>query len=255
MLESVHLDGANLVTEIAKICEQQWHERGERMGCPVGRVRSRLSEGSAENREENMLSDGQRKWMRECYLCQKLWLLFSQDSPLITPPSLLFTPIFFSCIALPQLFHFLPPPSPPSQCFAPSRFFFLISFSLWVATKGWRSGSDVWMSSTNLPVKGEKKVTEQEAGESTPKWWRLVRRGVFPFWNLEFQLISSRLLPSVFLASTYSAVLAIWNWEKWKFWEWGDEGGQFYKHAVGSQKKTGESPAGLRTDFPKILCF
>lgn len=180
-MESVYLAGANLVTEIAKICEQQWHERGERMGCPVGRVRSRLSEGSAEKREENMLSDGQRKWMRECYLCQKLWLLFSQDSPLITPPSLLFTPIFFSFIALPQLFHFLPPPSPPSQCFAPSRFFFLISFSLWVATKGWRSGSDVWMSSTNLPVKGEKKVTEQEAGESTPKWWRLVRRGVFPF--------------------------------------------------------------------------
>lgn len=131
MLESVHLAGANLVTEIAKICEQQWHERVERMGCPVGRVRSRLSEGSAEKREGNMLSDGQRKWMRECYLCQKLWLLFSQDSPLITPPSLLFTPIFFSCIALPQLFHFLPPPSPPSQCFAPSRFFshFFLSVS------------------------------------------------------------------------------------------------------------------------------
>lgn len=82
-------------------------------------------------------------------------------SLLMPPPPISFIySHLFSCIALAQLFHFLPPPSPPSLCFAPSRFF-LISFSLWVATKGWRSGSDVWMSSTNLPVKGEKKVTAQ----------------------------------------------------------------------------------------------
>lgn len=141
------------------------------MGCPVGGLDHNWVKG-VEKREENMLSDGQRKWMRECNLCQKLWLLSSKDSPLMTPPSLLFTPIFSPAL-LCHSFSISPPSSPPSQCFAPSPFF-LVSFSLWVATKGWRSGSDVWMSSTNLPVKGQKKVTEQEAEESTPKWWRLV---------------------------------------------------------------------------------
>lgn len=142
--------------------------------------------------------------MRECYLCQQLWLLSSKDSPLMTPPISFIYSHLFSCIALPLLFHFVPLPSPPSQCFAPSRFF-LISFSLWVATKGWRSGSDVWMSSPNLPMKGEKKVTEQGAGgwgkhtEVITASWRVFPFLPSSFWNLkEFEFISSHRLPSVF---------------------------------------------------------
>lgn len=136
------------------------------------------------------------------HLCQKLWLL-SKDSPLMTPPSLLFTPIFSPAL-LCHSFSISPPSSPPSQCFAPSRFF-LVSFSLWVATKGWRSRSDVWMSSTNLPVKGQKKVTEQGAGgwgkhtEVMTASWRVSPFLPPSFCNLkEFQFSSSHLLPSVF---------------------------------------------------------
>lgn len=157
-------------------------KKGEN-GLPCRRLRSGLSEGSAEKREENMLSDGQRRWMRECYFCQKLWLLFSKDFPLMTPPHLFYLLPSFLLHCSATAFPFSPPTFPSLSVFCFVSLFFLTSFSLWVATKGWRSESDVWMSSAILSMKGEKKVTEQGAGGwgkhtevMTTSW-----RGDFPF--------------------------------------------------------------------------
>lgn len=172
------------------------------MGSPAGRVRSRLSEGSAEKREENMLGDGQRKWMRECYLCQKLWLLFSQDSPLITPPSLLFTPIFSPALLCHSFSIFSPHlPLPLSVLLRLaffSHFFLSVSCNKRLTERVWR------LNEQHQPPREGREEGDGAGGWGkhtevmTPSW-----RGVFPFlpasfWNLkEFRFISSHLLPSV----------------------------------------------------------
>lgn len=174
-------------------------KKGEN-GLPCRRLRSGLSEGSAEKREENMLSDGQRRWMRECYFCQKLWLLFSKDFPLMTPPISFIYSHLFSCIALPPLFHFLPPPSRPSRCFASSRFFFSLLSLCELQQKAdgasltseWAAPSSPWRE------KRRWRSREQEAEESTPKWWRLVEEEISLFCHLfleskEFRSIFSHL--------------------------------------------------------------
>lgn len=110
-------------------------------GLPCRRVRSRLSEGSGEKREENTLNDRHRKWMRECYLCQQLWLLSSKDSPLMTPPISFIYSHLFSCIALPLLFHFVPLPSPPSVFCSVSlfsHFFLSVSCNKRLTERVWR---------------------------------------------------------------------------------------------------------------------
>lgn len=220
----------------------------------------RLSEGSGEKKGRKHVEWWTEKMDEGMLFVPKAVTALLQGFSFNAPISFIYSHLL-SCIALPQLFHFLPPPSPPSQCFAPSRFF-LIPFSL---TCNKRLRERVWRLNEQHQPPHEGR--EEGDGAGSRRLRRAHRSDAgqlkkwFPFpatFLLEFEGLSIHLIPSFtlhFLSSTHSTVLAVWNWEKWKFWEWGDEGGQPWKHAVGYQKKRGENPAGLLTDLPKILWF